>query len=82
MSAIGISPRSTAAGTAPVQSDTRAPEPGLRVLQRRRAMDNLFIAAMVVLWSVFAFEMVKYVLAPAARTATSATAHSPAAGRR
>ena len=82
MSAIGIRPRSTVTGTAPARYDVRAAEPGLRVLQRRQAMDDLFIAVMVVLWSVFVFEMVKYVLAPAVRTATSATAHSPAAGRR
>ena len=62
-------------------------EPGLSVLesdptlaQRRRATDDLFVAATVVLSIVFAIALARYVLSPAVKTVTNATTSSSHAG--
>jgi hypothetical protein len=43
-------------------------------------VDNLWIAAAMVLLSVFMIGLMRYVLSPAVKTVTNATTHSTGAG--
>jgi hypothetical protein len=53
-----------------------------KAAQRRRRMDDLFLAVMIACMSVFAIALFGYVLWPATSTVTRATARSSSSGRR
>ena len=64
----------------PVQPDLRVLEVDPKTVQHRLAVDNFFIAGVVVLLAVFMIGVMKYVLSPAVKTATNATTSSSRAG--
>lgn len=59
-----------------VHPDLRVLEPDPSAVQRRRTIDDLFVAAMVVLSIVFAVGMMKFIFSPAAKTVSNATTSS------
>lgn len=80
MSGPSISRRSASPPVQPVQPDLHVVESDPKAGQRRRAVDNLWIAAAVVLLSVFMLGLMRFVLSPAVKTVTNATTHSTGAG--
>jgi hypothetical protein len=80
LSAPSISRRSASRETQPVQPPLQVVESDPRAAQRRRSIDNLWIAAAMVLLSVFMIGLMRYVLSPAVKTVTNATTHSTGAG--
>jgi hypothetical protein len=64
----------------PVQPDLQVLEADPKSVQRRRTTDNLLIAGVLVLLSVFMVGMMRYVLSPAVKTVTNATTGSSGAG--
>lgn len=80
MSAASISRRPASPESRPVPPELQVVESDPKAAQRRRAVDNLWIAAAVVLLSVFMIGLIRFVLSPAVKTVTNATAQSTGAG--
>jgi hypothetical protein len=80
LSAPSISRRAASPETQPAHPPLHVVETDPKAAQRRRAIDNLWIAAAVVLLSVFMIGLTRYVLSPAVKTVTNATTHSTGAG--
>ena len=80
MTATNASRRPASPNGEPVGPDLQVLEADPKTVQRRRTMDNLLIAGVLVLLSVFMIGMMRYVLSPAVKTATNATTSSARAG--
>jgi hypothetical protein len=80
MTATNVSRRAASPTGEPVQPDLHVLEPDAKAAQRRRRTDNLIIAGVLVLLSVFMIGMMRYVLSPAVKTVTNATTGSSGAG--
>jgi len=80
LSGPGISRRSASPEIRPVQPDLRVVETDPKAVQRRRAIDDLWIAVAVVLLIVFMLGFMRFILSPAAKTVTNATTQSAGAG--